>query len=58
MCSSRNLQYSQPLSSLSFQKCTKCNDLFNSARISIPTAFDLRAATELRFAFACGYSGI
>ena len=59
MCSSRgSLSYSQPIITTCFHNCTKCDDLFNSAKISIPNQCDFSSATSLRFTFACGYSGI
>lgn len=44
----------QSLTSDCFSKCITCNDLFNSASVTLPEGFSLPSATSLRFAFASG----
>ena len=55
MCSSTNYSYSQNISPQCFSNCVKCDDLFNSAYISLPLNCDFQSATSLRFAFASGF---
>ena len=48
---------SQEISSTCFSNCKNCDNLFNSAQITLPAQLDFSQATSMRFAFASGTPG-
>lgn len=54
--STSNSTYRQAISPQCFSKCINCDDLFNSAWVTIPLNCDFTAAESMRFAFAYAYS--